>query len=396
MDAASLVGRVIKDYEIRGLVTSGKINTIYDAYQPLLKRSVAFRVLNEAYRDKSQYQEAFTLEAQLLAKLEHPHIVPVHDYGLVDGYGYMVQRLITGGSLKTRLNQGTLSFQEALVILRQLASALDYIHSQGIANGEITRSNILFDAWSNPYIVNFFYANLKQNEDMTVIGKYLAPERWRDEAATPASDQYALGIVAYQMIANQQPFKAKGAELARMHQHETPPRLQQFRPDVPLGLNDVLQRALAKKPQDRYPTVMDFARDFEKAVSATPQTLFISYSRQDVDYAQELTEHFQQSGFNVWIDSQIEYGDAWFRDIEKAIKSCAAFVLLMTPASYESEWVQKEILLAKRFKKPIFPLLLKGEEFGIVIDIQFADVRDGEMPNVDFHRRLRRTVFGDI
>jgi serine/threonine protein kinase len=351
---------------------------------------------NEVYRDKPQYREAFMLEAQLLAKLEHPHIVPVHDYGSVDGYGFMVQRLITGGSLRSRIEDGALSFQESMVILRQLASALDYIHSQGIANGEITRSNILFDMWSNPYIVNFFYANLKLKEEMAFIGKYLAPERWQGEAPTPASDQYALGIVAYQMLANQKPFKGKGAELAHMHQHETPPKLQEFRPDVPAALNDVLLRALAKKPEDRYPTVMDFARDFEKAVSAAPQSLFVSYSRQDKDYAQSLTERLQYSGFNVWIDSQIEYGDAWFRDIEQAIKTCAAFVLVMTPDSYESEWVQKEILLAKRYKKPIFPLLLKGEEFGIVIELQFADVREGQMPDVEFHRRLRRTVFGDI
>jgi hypothetical protein len=141
---------------------------------------------------------------------------------------------------------------------------------------------------------------------------------------------------------------------------------------------------------------MDFAREFEKAIAAVPQQVFISYSRRDKNYAAQLREHLLHNGFNVWIDSQIEYGDTWFKEIDEAIKTCAAFVLLMTPDSYESEWVQKEILLAKRSKKQIFPLLLKGEEFGIVIDLQFADVRNGEMPDVNFHRRLSRAVFGDI
>jgi serine/threonine protein kinase len=398
MDDEGLIGQKLGEYEIRGLIASGRRNVIYEAYQPALKRSVALRTLNKALQMNPQNAEAFEREVELFAALEHPYIVPVHDYGIEHGYSYMVYRLLRGGSLKDRTVANGLPLQEAVAILKQVASALDYVHSRGIATGETTRANILFDAWGTPYLVNLFYAKMrriKQGEYLAT--RYMAPERWQGEGATPASDQYALGILTYVVLTTHRPFMGgSDIELEEQHTNEIPPLPQHYRAEIPLAVNDVLLRAIAKKPEDRYPMVMDFAREFEKAMAAAPQHLFISYSRRDKDYAQGLTEHLQHNGFNVWIDSQIEYGDAWFRDIEQAIKSSAAFVLVMSPDSYESEWVQKEILLAKRYKKLIFPLLLKGEEFGIVIDIQFADVREAQMPGVDFHRRLRRTVFGDI
>jgi serine/threonine protein kinase len=222
----------------------------------------------------------------------------------------------------------------------------------------------------------------------------MAPERWLERPVTPMSDQYALGAIAYHMLTGQHLFPTQSiGELAQHHMQMLPPRLPA---ELPAAINDVLHRALAKQPEDRYPTSMDFAREFEKAVQNTPKHLFISYSRRDKDYAQQLTDHMASNGFEVWIDSQIDYGDAWFDEIEQAIKTCAAFLLVMTPESQNSEWVKKEILLAKRYKKPIFPLLLGGQEFGIVIDIQFADVQDHQMPDANFHRRLRRSVFGDI
>jgi serine/threonine protein kinase len=392
----SLIGLTLGPYEIRSVVAAGNMNIVYEAYDPVLKRSSALRMLQPAFREQAAYIDAFLQEAQLIARLEHPHIVPIHAYGQEGNYHYMVYRLLTGGSLKRRLEKGILSLQEAATILKQLASALDYIHSQNLVHGEMSRSNILFDAQGNPYLVNLFFANLRHETEVVHASQYLAPERWQNSAPTPASDQYALGIVTYQMVTGQKPFTGSNAELHQKHLHELPPAPQQYRPDVPQAVNRTLDRALAKQPSERYPTAMDFARDFEKAVQNFPTHLFISYSRSDKAYADTLFDHLGQNGFTPWIDRQIEYGDMWFREIDEAIKTCAAFLVLMSPAAYESEWVQKEILLAKRYKKPIFPLLLAGDEFGILIDIQFADVRGGALPNADFLRRLRRAVYGDL
>ncbi len=397
MDSENLIGQRLGEYEILSLIADGRRNTIYEAYQPSLKRSVALRVLNKVLRENPQNVEAFAQEVALFAALEHPYIVPVHDYGIEREYNYMVYRLLRGGSLKTRTEVTGLPLQEAATILKQVASALDYVHSRGIATGEITRANILFDAWGTPYLVNLFYANMRRiNQGENLAVRYMAPERWQGAPATPASDQYALGVLAYLILTTQRPFIGTDEELEQQHTYDTPPPLEHYRPEIPSAINEVILRAIAKKPEDRYPTVMDFARAFEKAANTAPQHLFISYSRRDTEYARALKAHVHNNGFQVWLDDEIEHGDQWFNTIHEAIRDCAAFVVVMSPDAEESEWVQKEILLAKRYQKPIFPLLFSGLEFAILIDIQYADVRSGEMPGVDFHRRLRRTVFGDV
>ena len=116
--------------------------------------------------------------------------------------------------------------------------------------------------------------------------------------------------------------------------------------------------------------------------------IFVSYSHKDQIYARAFANDLRKHGFDVWIDDRIDYGDRWFEEIEQAIVECAAFTILMSPDSRQSEWVQKEILIAKREKKPIFPLLLSGQEFGLLIDMQFADVTSGTLPNAEFYRDL--------
>lgn len=120
--------------------------------------------------------------------------------------------------------------------------------------------------------------------------------------------------------------------------------------------------------------------------------IFISYSRKDREYARDLTQALRQHGFDVWIDDRIDYGTRWWRTIEEAIKNCGAFVVIMTPDSQNSEWVEREILLAQRRSKPIYPLLLKGEEFGLLITTQFVDVKNGQLPPEDFFHDLGLVV----
>ena len=397
MHSESLTGQTLNEYEIRDRIALGSISTVYDAYQPSLKRKVALRILNKPLRTNPALIKAFMSEAELLAQLEHPHILPIHSCGVEREIPYMALRLMTLGSLKDRVKaQGSLPLKEAVTLLRQLGSALDYIHSRDMVNGELSRSNILFDDWGNPYIGNLFFANIQSGENETLAWSYAAPERWQGMPATPASDQYAFAVLVYYMLTAEKPFQGRGNKLREQHLNQTAPAPQKYSPTIPQAVNAVLYRALSKTPADRYPTIADFVRELEQAAQAVPQHLFISYSRRDKDYAQQLTDHLKDSGFTVWIDSQIEYGDTWFTEIDEAIKASSAFLLVMTPESYKSEWVQKEILLAKRYKKPIFPLLCEGEEFAIVIDLQFADVKDGQLPDANFHRRLRRAVFGDV
>lgn len=399
MTAINLVGKTLGQYELREILSNGTIVGHYLAYQPRLKRSVLVQVLQAHLRDKPQARGALTRGAQLIAQLAHPHIVPIHDFGTHDEIDYVVMQHMSGGSLHNRIQQqSALGFQDAATICRQIGGALEYVHSRGFVHGDPSVQNIVFDDWGSAYLSDFIMAGFLAEMDDSVAGTlhYMAPERWQQQTPTLASDQYALAAIAYEMISGHPPFDGSTvAELYNKHLSAPFPPPQSYRMEIPPSVNAVLQRALAKAPADRYPTVSDFAREFETALKAAPQHLFISYSRRDSAYAQEVKTHLAHNGFEVWLDDAIQHGDQWFNQIHDAIKSCAAFVVIMTPDAEQSEWVQKEILLAKRYKKPIFPLLREGDEFAILIDVHYADVRNGDLPGVDFHRRVRRAVFGE-
>lgn len=399
MTALNLVGKTLGQYELRETIASGNIISLYRAHQPILKRDVALNILQPHLRKDPRYSRALLRGAEIIASLAHPHIVPIHDCGTHEDITFIVMPFMLGGSLLHRLKQAPLSLQEANTITRQIAGALEYVHAQGMAHGDPSVRNIVFDAWGNAYISDFILAGFLAELQDGVAGTlhYMAPERWDEQPPTAASDQYALAAIAYEMLTGQPPFDDPDSIAALYHKHQSDPLppLQSQRPEIPLAVNAVLERGLAKQRQDRYPTVMDFARAFEKSLAAAPQHLFVSYSRRDKHYAEALKAHLISSGFEVWLDDAIEHGDQWFNQIHDAIKACAAFVVIMTPDSEQSEWVQKEILLAKRYKKPIFPLLLAGDEFAILIDVQYGDARDGTLPGVDFQRRVRRAVFGE-
>ena len=120
--------------------------------------------------------------------------------------------------------------------------------------------------------------------------------------------------------------------------------------------------------------------------------VFVSYSRKDQDYARSLENDLRKRGFAVWLDDRIDYGDRWWRTIVRAVRACAAFIVVMTPDSEESEWVEREVQLALRERKPIFPLLLRGKEFPLLITTQYADVTAGQMPPQDFYDRLGQVL----
>lgn len=391
-----LEGVTLGGYTLIEHVGSDSAAHVYLATQNSLKRPVTVHVLKAWLYKTKRNREAFQHSAEMIAKMEHPSIVPIYDYGTSDKYAYMVMRVMSGHSLKGRLKRQEITLQETGQILNDIADGLDYMHSVGVVHGTLSTTGILFDADGNCYLGDLTFASLEP--DQITYGQksdYIAPERWKANKATPATDQYALGVIIYRMLAGEFPFTGRNqAEYRKQHEEKDPALPAEIQAKLPPTLNAVLERALAKKPEDRFTTIMDFAHEFEKA-SATPKQLFVSYSRRDTDYAEKLTRHLRRSGFNVWIDTKIDYGESWFNEIDEAVKNCAAFVLIMTPDAEQSEWVRKEVLLAKRYDRPLFPLLLDGVEFPIVIDIQFADVRDGKMPGTDFHRRLRRTVYGE-
>jgi formylglycine-generating enzyme required for sulfatase activity len=279
MGIHGLVGQQLGDYELRELLGVGGMGAVYRAYQPGLRRYVAIKVLSEALADDPGYAERFTREARTAAALEHPHIVPIYDYGTWGNLSYVVMRLLTGGALSQRIRWAgdrlsLPSLGETADLLKQLAGALDYAHSQGVIHRDIKPSNVMFDNHGNAFLVDFGIAKLTQEtspltDTGAVLGTptYMAPEQWRAEPPTPATDLYAVGVMAYQLVTGQVPFDAP-TPYGMMHKHlnELPTPPQALRSDVPEAVGLVLERALAKQPEDRFPAVTAFAQAFERAV----------------------------------------------------------------------------------------------------------------------------------
>lgn len=273
-----LSGTALGQYELRDLLGQGGMGAVYRAYQPALNREVAIKLL-KVYPSASL--ERFTREAQTAATLEHPHIVAVHDFGhqvLPDETElyYIVMRLLTGGSLAERLqDSGRLSMTETLTLLTQLASALDYAHQRGVIHRDLKPGNVMFDAQGSAYLVDFGIARLANFDTLTETGTaigtpaFMAPEQWRGEAVTPAADQYALGVLVYRMLTGNMPFSGDSPyTLMYQHLNEQPTSPQGFRSDISATVGRVLQRVLAKQPEERYPTIAEFVNAFRAAVEA--------------------------------------------------------------------------------------------------------------------------------
>jgi serine/threonine protein kinase len=281
MGVENLSGQTLGQYELRDVLGAGGMGIVYRAYQAALRREVAIKVLTVSLATQSGYLARFNREAQTSAALEHTHIVPIYDYGTTESISYIVMRLLTGGTLAQRLahreeiGQPLPSLRETSMLLKALASALDYAHRQGVIHRDIKTSNVMLDSNGSPYLVDFGIARLSEvTSSLTgtsmMIGtpSYMSPEQWRSDPIGPPSDQYALGVLMYVTLTGKMPFEAT-TPYALMHKHinEAAVPVHEVRPDAPPAIDRVLQTAMAKNPEDRFPTAGGFAAAYERAVN---------------------------------------------------------------------------------------------------------------------------------
>ncbi len=277
MTIQNLTGQRLGQYELRELLGVGGMGTVYKGYQHTLKRYVAVKVLAAQFSQQTGAIERFNREAETSAALEHPHIIHIYDYGTQQGINYLVMQMLTGGTLAERIEQqagGLPSLGEVADLLKQVASALDYAHSQGVIHRDIKPSNVMFDNHGTAYLVDFGIARLAEatralTESGMVIGTwgYMAPEQWRAETLIPATDQYALGVMIYALITGQMPFDAPTpAGIMHKHLYEAPTPPHAYRPGVPEGVTRVLERAMAKQAVDRFSSSTAFAQAFDGAI----------------------------------------------------------------------------------------------------------------------------------
>lgn len=259
-------------YQVISVIARGDMNTIYVAHDPVFNRKVAVKILPHELLQDSNIKARFNREAKVIASLEHPAIVPVYDYGEIDGQPYFVMRLMTGKSLAEHLKQGPLSVDETLRILRRISAALDEAHNKGVVHRDLKPDNILFDHNNEPYLSDFGIAKLSEGgatlTGASIVGTpaYMSPEQGRGETDIDGrSDIYSLGVILFEMLTGRTPFDADTPTgQALKHITDEVPNIRDFNPDLPWGIQIAIDRAMAKQKIVRYST----ARDMTDALAA--------------------------------------------------------------------------------------------------------------------------------
>lgn len=271
----ALIGSSLGQYQVMEMLGKGGMATVYKATQTTINRTVAIKVLPRALMHDDTFMQRFRREAEVVATLEHFHILPMYDYGEYDGMPYIVMRYLEGGSLQERVREGPLAWDQVLHVLSQVADALDYAHSHGVIHRDIKPSNIMLDAQGNAYLTDFGIAKVSEGTAQLtgsgIVGTpaYMAPEQSNPGPPTPAMDIYALGATLFEMITGQVPFVAD-TPIAQilMHIQNPVPSLRDYNPDIPEEVDRVLQCAMAKAPEERYQTAGELAEALEMATKA--------------------------------------------------------------------------------------------------------------------------------
>jgi eukaryotic-like serine/threonine-protein kinase len=252
---------------------------VWEAHDELLGRSVAVKVLASNLSEDERARKRFQREARAAAGLSsHTHVVTIYDVGEHAGRVFMVMELMRGGSVADRLREGRhFSDDTALRWLSEAAAALDTAHDAGVVHRDIKPANLLLDDRERLAIADFGIARLAFEDQLTATGQvlgtaaYISPEQAVGEAATAASDRYALAVVAYELLTGTRPFQAEHfAAQARAHVEDEPPAASTRDPALPDGVDDVLDRGLAKDPDERWTSAAEMVRELEGALQPAP------------------------------------------------------------------------------------------------------------------------------
>jgi len=275
----ALTGKQFGPYRIVAPVGEGGMAAVYKAYQAGVDRYVALKVLPKHLSEEAEFIGRFKQEAQVLAGLQHPHILPVFDFGEEDGYTYIVMPLIEAGTLAEKLQGQPLPLDQVERIIAQIGDALDYAHSKGLIHRDIKPSNILLDERGNCLLTDFGIAKLyeataKFTKTGGLIGtpSYMSPEQGSGERVDQRTDIYSLGVVLYEMVTGRVPFRAEtpvAVVLKHMQAPLPPPRT--LNPSLPEAVERVVLKAMAKSPGERFGTAGQMVEAFQAAASGVGQ-----------------------------------------------------------------------------------------------------------------------------
>ncbi len=322
----SLIGQTLGQYQIVERIGAGGMATVYKAYQPGLDRYVAVKVLPAQHALSPGYKERFINEAKVVAKLDHPNILPIYDVGLEGDLSYFVMKYVPGHrtTLRDLLGQ-PMDLATISHFINQVAGALDHAHERGIVHRDIKPTNILLeDDWL--LLADFGLAKIVMSQQqLTGTGAivdtpaYLSPEQAEGKPIDHRADIYSLGTVLYQMVTGQVPYDADSPMgILFKHIYEPIPRPRRLKPDLPAGIEGIILKAMSKNPDDRYDQAGKLAEALRlelgsgsvitphtTSVTTKPARLFICYKRNvnpDQQLADYLHQFLTQQGHDVFID----------------------------------------------------------------------------------------------
>jgi serine/threonine-protein kinase len=263
------VGSEIAGYRIEGVIGRGGMGVVYRATQRRLERSVALKLIAPAYAQDPEFRERFERESRIAASIEHPNVIPVHEAGEHDGLLFISMRFVDGTDLRALLSdEGRLAPGRTAALVSQVASALDAAHARGLVHRDVKPANVLVAGGDHAYLTDFGLSkHTASGAGLTATGQfvgtldYIAPEQLAGERVDARTDVYSLGCVLFETLTGEVPFP-RDSDPAKLwaHMNEPPPRPTEVQPELPSRFEEVIARALAKHPADRYASAGDLGR----------------------------------------------------------------------------------------------------------------------------------------
>lgn len=271
--ARNLAGQTVGQYEVRERIAEGGMAVVYRAYQPVLGREVALKVLSQTLADEPGFLQRFANEARMLARLDHPNVLPVYDFGSFGDLTYIATPMIASGTLADRLEAGPIDVVLATSYLAQVADALHHAHGAGITHRDLKPSNILIHPDGRAILADFGLSRTAEGVSLTLHGLalgtpgYMAPEQALGDQADARADIYALGVIAFELLAGSRPYTGGARTLVMNTVQGAVPSVHERNPAVPIEVDAVIARAMAKKPDERQPNVKEFIAELTRALA---------------------------------------------------------------------------------------------------------------------------------
>ncbi len=401
-------GQRLGNYRLHHLLGTGSFAEVYLGEHLYLKTSAAIKVLSKALNEKDE--RIFLSEAQTVAQLAHPNIVRVHEFAIERSTPFLAMDYAPGGTLRHRYPAGVcLSLEQVVLYVKQIAAALQYAHNKGVIHRDIKAENIL--QGSQHIILSDFGISVQapkpdsaSSQEWAGTFAYMAPEQFQGKAVF-ASDQYALAVLTYEWLCGVRPFEGSALMLAYQHREGAPTPLRAQDPSLPEAVETVILRAMSKNPQQRYVSVVNFARALERAshtanytLQTNAKTLSLKLSRPSrsiflthaaFDDITHLSADLSILDVSVQDDTSSESQEEKTR---QAIRAVQVVCVVLTPHTSSSAIVQEHLRIANLYKRKILCLWAHGDELRLILPIgaEQATILDARGPR--YKQAIEETI----